>query len=214
MRKVGCYKAENRNFCKYQPPINLLFRGFGSKSEKWGVVGKEELRRSGKSIFFCLTKKMNVFLRNTFKELPWRFKLSFCRPYSGCLWAACFIGREKMNNVPPSCKAKTFCCIPQWLIYHTLKIPSGMQYLETRNTLITIINPASSPQGWRVGLAPCRRRDYLDPFGQVVKGFIFTSRAKESQRPGMHRLQGCTGSMQPLARFWVLLLQVTYKKKN
>lgn len=128
---------------------------------------------------------MNVFLRNPFKELPWRFNLSFCRPDSGCLWAAGFTGPDKMNNVPPSCKAKTFCCIPQWLIYHTLKIPPGTQYLQTRNTLITIINPASSPWGWRAGLAPCRRRrDYPDPFGQMGKGFLFTPWEQRARKAG------------------------------
>lgn len=115
-----------------------------------------------------------------------------------------------MNNVPPSCKAKTFCCIPQWLINHTLKIPSGTQYQGTRNTLITIINPASSPRGWRAGLAPCKKReDYPDPFGLVVKGFLFTFVGTKSQKG-----QGCTGSVRPLARSWVLLLQVTCKKNG
>lgn len=66
-----------------------------------------------------------------------------------------------------------------------------MLYLETRNTLITIINPASSPWGWRAGMAPCRkRRGYPDPFGQVMGRFLFISReeiaSRDAQAPCSH----------------------------
>lgn len=71
------------------------------------------------------------------------------------------------------CKAKTLCCIPQWLIYHTHKTPRHKLYLETRNPLITFINPVSSPWGWSAGLALCGRRGNPDIFDQVAGGFIF-----------------------------------------
>lgn len=63
-------------------------------------------------VYLCLTNKMNALFRNTFKELPWSFHLSFCKTYSSCLWTACFIGWEKMNTVPPQLQGQKFLLHP------------------------------------------------------------------------------------------------------